>query len=158
MPQAQFMLLVDVLTGIDPEWRQFGVERDARQRSVRILVVDDNADAAVTLAYLLQALGHDATAVTDVSVAITVAKQVRPQIAIVDLFMPKMDGTQLARLFRGDDELKHTCLVALTAMDGPQYREMTRQAGFDAHLRKPADAALLRSVIRQFAEAGKFCD
>jgi len=61
-------------------------------------------------------------------------------------------GLELARLFRQHDELKHCHLVALTAMDGMNYREMIRQAGFDAHLRKPADMALLRAIIAQFKD------
>ena len=66
--------------------------------------------------------------------------------------MPHVNGLQLARAFREDPQLKAARLVALTAMDGQEYREMIRQAGFDAHLRKPADAALLRAMIAQFPD------
>lgn len=146
MPQDKFLELVDLLSSIDPDWKR----NDPSAR--RIVVVDDNADAAVTLTHLLEVLGHPATAVIDPRNALEVARQLRPHLAILDINMPHVNGLQLARLFRGDAELKGTHLVALTAMDGMDYREMIRQAGFDAHIRKPADTALLRSIIAQFAD------
>ena len=147
MPQDKFLELVDVLASIDPSWKR----NDPAWR--RIVVVDDNADGALTLTHLLELLGHQATAVIDSRNAVEVAKQVRPHIAILDINMPHVDGLQLARLFRNDAQLKGTHLVALTAMDSMDYREMIRQAGFDAHIRKPADMALLRAIIAQFQES-----
>lgn len=146
MPQDKFLELVDLLSSIDPDWKR----NDPSAR--RIVVVDDNADAAVTLTHLLELLGHQATAVIDARNALEVARQLRPHLAILDINMPHVNGLQLARLFRDDAELKSTHLVALTAMDAMDYREMIRQAGFDAHIRKPADAALLRAIIAQFAD------
>jgi CheY-like chemotaxis protein len=150
MPQDKFLELVDVLANIDPSWKRTSAVpvSDAK----RILVVDDNADAAVTLAHLLELIGHHATAVMDSRKAVEVAREVRPQIAILDINMPHVNGLELARQFRQDAELKNCCLVALTAMDGLDYREMIRQAGFDAHIRKPADTALLRAIIAQFQD------
>ena len=153
MPQDKFLALVDLLAGIDPGWKRTHPESIAASAVRRIIVVDDNADAAVTLAHLLELLGHQATAVIDPRNALQIAREVRPQIAILDINMPHVNGLQLARLFREDRELKACSLVALTAMDGLDYREMIRQAGFDAHLRKPADAPMLRAIIAQFEEA-----
>ena len=117
------------------------------------MVVDDNADAAITLANLFEVLGHQAAAVIDSRKALEAAKEFRPHIAILDINMPHVDGLQLARLFRAQPELQHCHLVALTAMDSLDYRERTRQSGFDAHLRKPADAAMLRAIIVQFPDS-----
>lgn len=152
MPEEKFLGLVDILVTIDPTWRRIDPSVVTGRAAKRILVVDDNADAAITLAHLLEALGHQATAVIDPREALAIARELRPQLAIIDLNMPHVNGLQLARLFREDAELRQVCLVALTAMDGPEHREMTRQAGFDAHLRKPADPPLLRSIIAQFEE------
>lgn len=143
MPQDKFLEMVDVLSSIDPGWRA---------GAKRIIVVDDNADAAMTLANLLEVLGHHSTAVMDSRRAIESAKALDPHIAILDINMPHLNGLELARLFRADAELKDCRLVALTAMDGLDYREMIRQAGFDAHIRKPADMALLRAIIAQFQD------
>ena len=153
MPQDKFLELVDVLASIDPSWKRTDPSAVAAADAKRLLVVDDNADAAVTLAHLLELLGHHATAVMDSRKAIEVAKEVRPQIAILDINMPHVNGLELARLFRAEPELKDCHLVALTAMDGLDYRELIRQAGFDAHIRKPADTALLRAIIAQFHDA-----
>ena len=153
MPQDKFLELVDLLSSIDPSWKRTDPGALAAPAVRRIMVVDDNADAAVTLTHLLELLGHHATAVIDARNALAVAREVRPQIAILDINMPYVNGLQLARLFREEAELKDCRLVALTAMDGMDYREMIRQAGFDAHVRKPADATLLRAIIAQFQES-----
>lgn len=153
MPQDKFLELVDVLSTIDPSWKRTDPNALRAEEAKRILVVDDNADAAVTLAHLLELLGHQGTAVMDPRKALEVAKELRPHIAILDINMPHVNGLQLARLFREDGELTGCHLVALTAMDGADYREMIRQAGFDAHIRKPADTALLRAIIAQFQES-----
>jgi CheY-like chemotaxis protein len=152
MPHDKFLELVDMLASIDPSWRRADPSVLPPEEAKRILVVDDNADAALTLNHLLELLGHQSTAVIDSRNAIDVAAQLRPQIAILDINMPHVTGLDLARLFRQHDELKDCHLVALTAMDGMNYREMIRQAGFDAHLRKPADMALLRAIIAQFKD------
>lgn len=139
MAQDKFLELVDVVSAIDPKW-------EGRRR---IVVVDDNGDAAVSLAHLLELLGHKATAVVDSRRALDIARELRPEIAILDLNMPHVNGLELARLFRQDESLKDVHLVVLTAMDGPEYRQKTKAAGFEAHLRKPADAAVLRQLIAE---------
>lgn len=140
VPHDKFLRLVDVVSGIDPKW----------ERPKRVLVVDDNADAAVALCHLIDLLGHHATAVTDSRRALDIARDLRPEIAILDLNMPYVSGLDLARMFREDESLKDTPLVVLTAMDGPEYRQKTKEAGFKAHLRKPVDAAVLRQLIAEF--------
>lgn len=120
----------------------------ARRR--RILVVDDHPDSAGTLADLLDLLGHEVRYVTDPREALAEAKRFKPDMALLDLAMPHLDGCAVARLFRGDAELASVCLVALTAFDDGKHRQMTREAGFDAHIKKPAEPALLKSIIAQF--------
>ena len=120
------------------------------ERRRRIFVVDDHPDSAGTLADLLQMLGHEVRYVTDPRQALAEARRFKPDIALLDLAMPHLDGCAVARLFRGDAELSAMCLVALTAFDDTRYRKMTREAGFDAHIQKPAEPALLKSIIAQF--------
>jgi CheY-like chemotaxis protein len=101
------------------------------------VVVDDHPDTADTLATLLRLEGHEAVSVVDPRQAVAAAKALKPQLAML-------------RLFRLEPELKHTCLVAITAETQDKYARLTRQAGFDAYLKTPVDLAMLRSVIAQF--------
>lgn len=153
MPQDKFLELVDVLNRIDPRFHRKLEGTSPTPAPAggprRILVVDDNGDAAVALTHLLELLGHDATAVIDPRRALDIARELQPEIAILDLNMPYVSGLELARLFRQEAGLEKTRLVVLTAMDGEDYRAKTREAGFEAHLRKPADAAVLRKLIAE---------
>jgi CheY-like chemotaxis protein len=111
------------------------------------LVVDDNEDAAESLARLLGHMGCNASFISDPREALAEAARLKPHIAFLDLGMPHVDGCQLARLLRVTfgEELK---IVAITAYGGAQHRAESRKAGFDAHVVKPVDPALLQSIIR----------
>ncbi|HZY17818.1 MAG TPA: ATP-binding protein [Ramlibacter sp.] len=105
--------------------------------SRRILVADDNVDAADTLASLLRAAGHQVVTASDGREALALARRFRPDVAFLDLGMPVMDGIQAAREFRADRGLSTTRLVALTGWGQPADRQRTADAGFDLHLVKP---------------------
>ncbi len=122
----------------------------ASQQLRRVLIVDDDADTARTLAALLEDMGHEAAYVTRSTEALPRAKSFRPHIAFVDLGMPQVDGHALARSFRADAELQNISLVAISGHGEPEDRARSRQAGFDAHLVKPADAALIEAILTQF--------
>lgn len=124
--------------------------RSVASESKRILVVDDDRDAARSLADVFKIMGHQARAVTDPREAIRTAKQFHPHLAILDLAMPHVSGYELAKMFRGDVDLKQVCLVALSGFDDAAHRQLTREAGFDAHVAKPADHHILRSILAQF--------
>ena len=113
----------------------------------RILVVDDQPDAAFTLAMLLSMHGHDAKAVADSRQAMPVAKAFRPDVAVLDLRMPHIDGLKLACMFRADPELDRVVLIALTADADPAMRKRTSECGFAVHLLKPASDDELQGVI-----------
>ena len=105
---------------------------------------------ADSLAALLTVDGHEAISLVDPRRAIEVARALKPNIAMLDLRMPHIDGLQLARLMRSDPELGHTCLVAITAETAEAFTQLTRQAGFDAYLKKPVDLAILRAIVAHF--------
>jgi two-component system, sensor histidine kinase len=113
----------------------------------RILVVDDQPDAASSLAMLLAMRGHETQAVEDSRQALPAAKAFRPDVAVLDLRMPHIDGLKLARMFRADPELQGVVLVALTADADPAMRRRTSECGFAVHLLKPAAETELQSVI-----------
>lgn len=113
----------------------------------RVLVVDDNRDAADSLAQLLGALGAQAFVAYDAFEAIDVARRVRPDVAVLDIGMPVMDGCELAQRLRADRRLAGLRLVALSGWGQTGDRERVRAAGFDHHLLKPADPARLVGLI-----------
>jgi signal transduction histidine kinase/CheY-like chemotaxis protein len=113
----------------------------------RVLIVDDNVDAATSLGTLLQYRGHSVDTYFDGSAAFEAATRSPPDVAFIDLNMPHLDGTELAALIRGQPWGVGVKLVALTGMGQPADVERTRVAGFDEHLTKPADPdALFRAV------------
>jgi CheY-like chemotaxis protein len=108
---------------------------DAMQR--RILVVDDNRDAAESLAVLLQLAGHEVEYVLDGKAAVALAEQTRPEVVFLDLGMPIMNGYEVARRIRAQPWGKRTYLVALSGWGQADERQRTKDAGFHAHLVKP---------------------
>lgn len=121
------------------------------QRPRRVLVVDDDSDTAAMFAELLRAMRHHAVHVTNPLQAVEVAQAFRPEVAFLDLNMPKLDGYALARMFRGTMEFSGLKLVAVSGHDGAKDRRLSRQSGFDAHVAKPLDTALLESILAQLA-------
>lgn len=113
----------------------------------RILVVDDNHDAADTLAVLLEFMDYDVRTAYDGRQAIDVSAEFDPDLVILDINMPVMDGYATARLLRHGDRDPRVVLVALTARATAEDQEKARKAGFDIHLAKPADGSHLGAVI-----------
>jgi CheY-like chemotaxis protein len=103
----------------------------------RILVADDNSDAVEALALQLRLAGHDVRSANDGVEALEVAETFAPQVVLLDLGMPRMDGYETAREIRRKWWGKSATLVALTGWGGQQDRQKTSDAGFDAHLVKP---------------------
>lgn len=117
------------------------------KKRICALVVDDNADVAESFARLLLALGCEAAYVTDPHKALKEAERLKPHIAFLDIGMPEIDGYRLAHLLRRQfgEELK---VVAVTAYASAQDRRAARRAGFDAHVSKPIDIAVVESIIK----------
>ena len=117
------------------------------ERPLRILVVDDNVDAAESLAMLLRLWGHEVAIAHDGPAALKVAESAPPTIALLDIGLPGMDGYELARNLREQGGLEHTVLVALTGWGQQEDRRRSASAGFDHHLVKPVDLSALRDVL-----------
>jgi len=115
--------------------------------SHRILVVDDNVDAATSLATLLELRGHRARTYFDGSAAFEAASLSPPEVAFIDLNMPHPDGIELARLIRAQPWGTAVKLIALTGMGQPDDHARTRAAGFDAHLTKPVNPDELLNTV-----------
>ena len=120
----------------------------------RILVVDDNVDAAVSLARLLTRLyGQEVRVAHDGPEALGMAAEFRPEVVVLDIGLPGMDGNEVARRLRGRPESEGLLLVALTGWGTQEDRQRTREAGFDRHLTKPAELPAVEELLRTAAEA-----
>jgi CheY-like chemotaxis protein len=121
------------------------VHRNGRQ----VLVVDDDRDTAMMFATLLKQLGHAAEYVTNPQLVLDIARRLRPWLVFLDLGLPGISGWELAPLIR--QELGHDAvrIVAISGWGNPEHHQRSREAGFDAHVQKPVDLELLRSILAQ---------
>jgi len=114
---------------------------------IRVLVVEDSVDSAETLALLIGRWGYEVKLAHDGRSALQVARQFRPQIILLDIGLPDIDGYAVAHRLRGED-LGGDMLVALTGYGEAQDRARAQQAGFDRHLTKPVDPDALERLLR----------
>jgi len=121
--------------------------------SLAVTVVDDNRDAADMLAGLLSAVGHRAQAVYDAGAAIGAAESACPQVFLIDLGLPEMDGFALARRLRAMPGAAACVFIAVTGYGQRSDRELSKAAGFDHHLVKPVDIAELLELLARIGEA-----
>jgi CheY-like chemotaxis protein len=122
---------------------------------VRVVVADDNRDAADSLAALLSALGNEVTVAYDGVEAVEAARAFRPQVIMLDIGMPRLDGYRAAREIRKHPGAQGIKLVALTGWGQDDDRRRAREAGFDAHLVKPAELDELCRVLADVAGAAR---
>ncbi len=121
--------------------------------ALRVLVVDDNLDAAESLAELLQLHGHTTTIGRDGHQALALAEGFAPDVVFLDIGMPGFDGYQVAHALRASPGADHVTLVALTGWGGLEDRQRARLAGFDEHLTKPADPAAIEQLLARVSHA-----
>jgi len=115
----------------------------------RILIVDDNRDAAETLALLLASQGHKVRSAFDGPSALEIARQFRPDIVFLDIAMPGMSGYDAARQLRAEPDLKNIAIIALTGFGGEADIRRAREAGFDDLAVKPAELGQLKEQIQR---------
>jgi len=115
--------------------------------SLRVLVVDDNVDAAESLAELLTAYGHDVRTAYTGPTAVAAASDYGPNVVLLDIGLPELDGYQVAQRIRQSPAHKHTVLVAMTGYGQDADRLRSREAGFDHHLVKPADFDEVQKIL-----------
>jgi len=116
-------------------------------RKRRVLIVDDNADSAESMALLARLWGHEAVIARDGPQALALAKDFRPETALLDIGLPGMDGYELARQLRQDARFRDLHLVAMTGYGRAEDRAAARDAGFDVHLTKPAAIDELQQLL-----------
>ncbi|HZF29429.1 MAG TPA: PAS domain S-box protein [Gammaproteobacteria bacterium] len=126
----------------------------AAPRGRRVLIVDDNADSAVSLAMLLQLEGNETYTAHDGVEALEAVDEHRPDVALLDIGLPKLNGHDVARRIRERPWGKHITLIAVTGWGQDEDRRKSREAGFDAHLVKPVDRGALAQVLRSLDRGG----
>jgi PAS domain S-box len=128
-------------------------DRPGRSRTLapsgrrRVLIIEDNIDAADSLREALELSGHEVEVAYNGPAAIAKARTRKPEVVFCDIGLPGMDGFDVARAFRADDALKNTYLVALSGYALPEDLQRAAEAGFDKHLAKPANLESLEQTI-----------
>jgi CheY-like chemotaxis protein/two-component sensor histidine kinase len=123
------------------------------QQALRMLVVDDNVDAANTLEMLLSATGHEVAVEYTAASALQRAQQTRPQVCLLDIGLPDMDGNQLAGQLRATPETASSVLIAVTGYGQEKEKEKSLRSGFDYHFVKPIDTAKLLALLASMPHA-----
>lgn len=113
----------------------------------RILVVDDNESSAMTLSWAMEMYGYEVRTCYDGVSAVEVAEDFQPEIVLLDIGMPVMDGYEICRKIRNNPVLCSTRIVAQTGWGDAETRRMAREAGFDEHLTKPVDLWALKDML-----------
>ena len=132
-----------------PEQISEAAEPEAHHRQLRILVVDDLADAADSLAILLRILGHEVRTAYDGPTALAAAEQFQPHAILLDIGLPRLDGYQVAQRLRQMPALQSSCLIAVSGYGRECDVEQAYQAGFHLHLLKPVRSELLTTLLAE---------
>jgi PAS domain S-box-containing protein len=122
-------------------------------QDLKVLVVDDNVDAADTLATVLEMTGRKTKTVHDGSGVLDAARDFGPDVILLDLGLPGMSGYEVARLLRADPRFSRTVIIAVTGWGSEADRRRSRDSGFDEHLTKPVDLDALEPLLRKFSQA-----
>lgn len=127
----------------------------AAPSGLRVLVVDDNVDAAQTLAMLVQLAGHDVRIAYDGPPALTLAEAFQPQVVLLDLNLPAMDGYEVARKLREKPETHEAVLAAVSGWGQPEDRRRSEEAGFDRHFVKPVNPNTITKLLADARNGGR---
>ena len=148
---SEFVVRLPLLSGPPPLPRKPSSVKPVATVPRRILVVDDNQDSAESLATLLTLTGHEVHIAHDGLEALESAAAFQPEVILLDIGLPRLNGYEAARRIREQQPHKPPTLVALTGWGQEEDRRRTKEAGFDAHLLKPVDFAALTTLL---AESG----
>jgi signal transduction histidine kinase len=156
---SEFSVTLPLLQDTGFEQSRARPEADSGEiRPLRILIADDNVDSATSWSALIEDSGHQVVTAYDGLSALEAAVEFRPQVALLDIGMPRLDGYELARRIRATDWGREVMLVAITGWGQAKDRAMAYEAGFDEHFTKPLDpsqlARTLRNASRRLNDAG----
>lgn len=127
----------------------------SEERSLRILVADDNKDAAASLAMVLEMKGHEVRTAHDGLEAVQVAASFQPDVAVLDIGMPRLDGYEVCKQIREQPHGRNMLIIALTGWGQSEDKIRSQDAGFDEHLVKPANVSEIEELLRSRSLAAK---
>ena len=122
-------------------------------RPMRVLVVEDNIDAAETLTMVLSAFGHEIRIANDGHAAVSAAREFRPHVVLLDIGLPGLNGFEVAALLRAEPDLGDVVLIAMTGYGEVAARERSQAVGFDHHLVKPVDIDQILAILADMPAA-----
>jgi signal transduction histidine kinase/CheY-like chemotaxis protein len=152
---SEFIVRLPMITeslGIQSPKQKDGLP-SVRSPARRVLVVDDNVNAAQSLVLFLKMMGHDTALAHDGPSALEVARSYRPELVLLDIGLPGLNGYEVARRLRQQPGLCDAVLVAITGWGQDEDRRRGKEAGFDYHLTKPADPAALKGLLASLPPA-----
>jgi len=120
--------------------------------ALRVLVVEDEPDTALSMTMLLKLYGHEVQSARDGEEAVLAAWKNPPDVVLLDIGLPKLDGWQVARRLREPPRPKRLLLVAISGYGRPEDRQHSQEAGIDLHLLKPLDPDHLQNLLCRFRE------
>ena len=144
---SEFIVRLPLVAAVQAAQQKREKEKTSLASQYRVLVVDDNHDGAETLGMMLGIMGNEIQLAHDGLAAVEAAEQFRPDVVLLDIGMPVLDGYEACRRIRAQDWGRSMVLIALTGWGQDGDRRRTREAGFDHHLVKPVEAATLMSVF-----------
>ncbi len=153
---AEFLVRLPLPWGPEPEQRadaHGGAAEPQAAPRARVLLVEDNVDVADALAMLLEVLGHSVEVTHDGLAALETMQRTRPDVMLIDIGLPGIDGFEVARRVRAAPGGSSMLLVALTGYGRDEDRERTRAAGFDYHLTKPVEVDALEGLVARLGVA-----
>jgi CheY-like chemotaxis protein len=147
---SEFVVTLPLLTQIKESSRPANGRHPTPERHMppaRTLIIDDNVDGAESLAVLLKTLGLEVRTAYDGPAGLSVAAEFQPEVVLLDIGLPRMDGYEVARRLRGQPGLTGMLLIALSGYGQDEDRQRSREAGFDHHLLKPVSREVLVDLI-----------
>jgi PAS domain S-box-containing protein len=145
---SEFVVRLPVVTAPEPQPLTPATEKAPPTRpSLRVLVVDDNVDTVTTLALLVQESGHEVRTAHDGSAVLEAALDYRPNVMLLDIGLPGLNGLEVAKQLRQQPALQNAVLVAITGYGGEEDRQRSQEAGFDHHLVKPGDFGKVLQIL-----------
>ncbi len=150
---SEFVIRLPILMASQPQQSVEEPVKEVATTAHRILVVDDNVDSAMTLALMLETMGHESVVAHDGLTALETAESFRPNLILLDVGLPGMNGFAVSEQLRATPHLKDIVIAGLTGYGEDEDRKRSEEAGFDYHFVKPIDPAELEELINSLPPA-----